>query len=204
MIGIIDYGMGNLFSVHNAVQKLDYDVLISSDPVKLEQCQKLILPGVGAFGDMMKNIKESQLDAFIENWVRKEKKPLLGICLGMQSFFESGEENGIHEGFGFLKGQIVFMKDQKVRVPHIGWNDLIKENEHPIFSKLSAHPYVYYVHSYYASNMDPDDLIGYCNYGTMKIPGLVMHENVMGCQFHPEKSGEDGLKILQYYLEEFV
>lgn len=204
MIGIIDYDMGNLFSVHNAVQKLDYDVLISSDPVKLEQCQKLILPGVGAFGDMMKNIKESQLDAFIENWVRKEKKPLLGICLGMQSFFESSEENGIHEGFGFLKGQIVFMKDQKVRVPHIGWNDLIKENEHPIFSKLSAHPYVYYVHSYYASNMDPDDLIGYCNYGTMKIPGLVMHENVMGCQFHPEKSGEDGLKILQYYLEEFV
>ncbi|MGJ0961868.1 imidazole glycerol phosphate synthase subunit HisH [Faecalicoccus pleomorphus] len=204
MIGIIDYGMGNLFSVHNAVQKLDYDVLISSDPVKLEQCQKLILPGVGAFGDMMKNIKESQLDAFIENWVRKEKKPLLGICLGMQSFFESSEENGIHEGFGFFKGQIVFMKDQKVRVPHIGWNDLIKENEHPIFSKLSAHPYVYYVHSYYASNMDPDDLIGYCNYGTMKIPGLVMHENVMGCQFHPEKSGEDGLKILQYYLEEFV
>lgn len=204
MIGIIDYGMGNLFSVHNAVQKLGYDVLISSAPVKLEQCQKLILPGVGAFGDMMKNIKESQLDAFIENWVRKEKKPLLGICLGMQSFFESSEENGIHEGFGFLKGQIVFMKDQKVRVPHIGWNDLIKENEHPIFSKLSAHPYVYYVHSYYASNMDPDDLIGYCDYGTMKIPGLVMHENVMGCQFHPEKSGEDGLKILQYYLEEFV
>ena len=91
MIGIIDYGMGNLFSVHNAVQKLGYDVLISSDPVKLEQCQKLILPGVGAFGDMMKNIKESQLDAFIENWVRKEKKPLLGICLGMQSFFESSE-----------------------------------------------------------------------------------------------------------------
>ena len=204
MIGIIDYGMGNLFSVHNAVQKLGFDVLISSDPVKLEQCQKLILPGVGAFGDMMKNIKESQLDAFIENWVRKEKKPLLGICLGMQSFFESSEENGMHEGFGFLKGQIVFMKDQKVRVPHIGWNDLIKENEHPIFSKLSAHPYVYYVHSYYASNMDPDDLIGYCDYGTMKIPGLVMHENVMGCQFHPEKSGEDGLKILQYYLEEFV
>lgn len=204
MIGIIDYGMGNLFSVYNAVQKLGYDVLISSDPVKLEQCQKLILPGVGAFGDMMKNINESQLDAFIENWVRKEKKPLLGICLGMQSFFESSEENGMHEGFGFLKGQIVFMKDQKVRVPHIGWNDLIKENEHPIFSKLSAHPYVYYVHSYYASNMDPDDLIGYCNYGTMKIPGLVMHENVMGCQFHPEKSGEDGLKILQYYLEEFV
>ena len=204
MIGIIDYGMGNLFSVHNAVQKLGFDVLISSDPVKLEQCQKLILPGVGAFGDMMKNIKEAQLDVFIENWVCKEKKPLLGICLGMQSFFESSEENGMHEGFGFLKGQIVFMKDQKVRVPHIGWNDLIKENEHPIFSKLSAHPYVYYVHSYYASNMDPDDLIGYCDYGTMKIPGLVMHENVMGCQFHPEKSGEDGLKILQYYLEEFV
>ncbi|WP_317395791.1 imidazole glycerol phosphate synthase subunit HisH [Faecalicoccus pleomorphus] len=204
MIGIIDYGMGNLFSVHNAVQKLGFDVLISSDPVKLEQCQKLILPGVGAFGDMMKNIKETQLDVFIENWVRKEKKPLLGICLGMQSFFESSEENGMHKGFGFLKGKIVFMKDQKVRVPHIGWNDLIKENEHPIFSKLSAHPYVYYVHSYYASNMDSDDLIGYCDYGTMKIPGLVMHENVMGCQFHPEKSGEDGLKILQYYLEEFV
>lgn len=204
MIGIIDYGMGNLFSVYNAVQKLGQEVCISSDPEKLDKCQKLILPGVGAFADMMDNLKKTKLDTFIEKWVREDKKPLLGICLGMQSFFESSQENGFHEGFGFLKGKIVFMDDKNVRVPHIGWNDLIMENDHPIFKNLSKHPYVYYVHSYYASNMDPEDQIGYCQYGTMKIPGLVIHNNVMGCQFHSEKSGEDGLKILQYYLEEFV
>lgn len=203
MIGIIDYGMGNLFSVKNAVQKLGYSICISDDPQELSTCDKLILPGVGAFGDMMKNICERHLETFIQNWVQKEKKPLLGICLGMQSFFESSEENGSYQGFGFLKGKIVYMDDHQVRVPHIGWNQLQFHQAHSLSQKLSKQPYVYYVHSYYACDMDDNDLIGYSEYGTMKIPGLVIRDHLMGCQFHPEKSGEDGLCILRYYLEEF-
>lgn len=204
MIGVIDYGMGNLFSVCNGIKNLGFEFLVSNDPEQLSQCEKLVLPGVGAFGDMMENLHRQKLYDFIKKWVLVDQKPLLGICLGMQSFFETSEEKGFHKGFGFLKGQIVWMKDQNVRVPHIGWNDLKMNGQHPIFDCLSSHPYVYYVHSYYASCMDPEDMVGYCRYGTMTIPGLVMHKNVMGCQFHPEKSGEDGLKILRYYLEEFV
>lgn len=199
MIGIIDYGMGNLYSVQNAVKKLGFETIISADPDSLAACDKLILPGVGAFGDMMDNIKASQLFDFIKTW----KKPLLGICLGMQSFFETSEENGIHQGFGFLKGHIRFMEDPNVRIPHIGWNALEKNQDHPIWKNCSSQVYVYYVHSYYAKEMDPQDLVGFSRYGTMKIPGLVIKENWMGCQFHPEKSGEDGLQILRYFLEEF-
>ena len=199
MIGIIDYGMGNLYSVQNAVKKLGFETIISADPDCLAACDKLILPGVGAFGDMMDNIKASQLFDFIKTW----KKPLLGICLGMQSFFETSEENGIHQGFGFLKGHIRFMEDPNVRIPHIGWNALEKNQDHPIWKNCSSQVYVYYVHSYYAKEMDPQDLVGFSRYGTMKIPGLVIKEKRMGCQFHPEKSGEDGLQILRYFLEEF-
>ncbi len=199
MIGIIDYGMGNLYSVQNAVKKLGFETITSSDPDALAVCDKLILPGVGAFGDMMENIQASGLYDFIKIW----KKPLLGICLGMQSFFESSEEKGIHQGFGFLQGHIRFMEDPNVRIPHIGWNALEKNQDHPIWDPCSSQVYVYYVHSYYAKDMDPQDLVGVSEYGRMKIPGLVIKDNWMGCQFHPEKSGKDGLEILRYFLEEF-
>ena len=199
MIGIIDYGMGNLYSVQNAVKKLGFETITSSDPDALAVCDKLILPGVGAFGDMMENIQASGLYDFIKTW----KKPLLGICLGMQSFFESSEEKGIHQGFGFLQGHIRFMEDPNVRIPHIGWNALEKNQNHPIWDPCSSQVYVYYVHSYYAKDMDPQDLVGVSEYGKMKIPGLVIKVNWMGCHFHPEMSGKDGLEILRYFLEEF-
>ena len=201
MIGIIDYGMGNLRSVHNALGKLEVPCVISADPAVLETCDKVILPGVGAFGDCMANIKERKLDSFITSYV-SAGRPLLGICLGMQMLFEESEENGITKGFGFMKGRVIRMETD-LPVPQIGWNELEWNHDTPLSSRLSGHPYVYYVHSYYASDYDDCDLIGYSMYGDIRVPGLVMKDNVMGTQFHPEKSAEDGLKILAYFAKEF-
>ncbi len=203
MIGIIDYGMGNIASVRNAVEKLGYDCLVSSEAAVLQACDKLILPGVGAFKDMMDNIKKADLFEPVKTMVQQDKKPLLGICLGMQALFESSEEKGITEGFGFIKGKIVLMSEEGLRVPHIGFNRLEKNNENKLWDVISDNTYVYYVHSYYASDYDDEDLIAYSTYGNLKVAGVVMKDNVMGTQFHPEKSGEDGLKILKYFLEEF-
>ena len=201
MIGIIDYGMGNLRSVENALKKLGIPSVISSDPAVLKTCEKLILPGVGAFGDCMANITSRGLDVFIRQSVN-EGKPLLGICLGMQMLFEESEENGLTKGFGFLKGRVIRMETD-LPVPEIGWNELEFNHETALRSLLSEHPYVYYVHSYYASDYDDADLIGYSMYGVIRVPGLVMRNNVMGTQFHPEKSADDGLKILAYFAKEF-
>lgn len=201
MIGIIDYGMGNLRSVENALKKLGIPSVISSDPAVLNTCEKLILPGVGAFGDCMANITSRGLDVFIRQSVN-EGKPLLGICLGMQMLFEESEENGLTKGFGFLRGRVIRMETD-LPVPEIGWNELEFNHETALRSLLSEHPYVYYVHSYYASDYDDADLIGYSMYGEIRVPGLVMRNNVMGTQFHPEKSADDGLKILAYFAKEF-
>ena len=173
MLGIIDYGMGNLASVKNACDALGVKSVITSDVATLEQCQRLILPGVGAFKDSMANIHTSGLYEPIQKMVKEEKKPLLGICLGMQVLFE------------------------------MGYDQLEKSQDHLIFKNLNR-PFVYYVHSYMACDVQAEDLLGYSNYGTLKVPGLVAHENVMGAQFHPEKSGKDGLEILRYFVEEFV
>ena len=204
MIGIIDYGMGNLASVQNALNHLEVENKIISDPTALKNCEKLILPGVGAFRDSMQNIHDSGMYETFCQLVKEEKKPLLGICLGMQVLFEAGQEDGYTPGFGFLKGQVIPMTNPSIRIPHIGWNQLEKAQDHPVFNNISDRPFVYFVHSYYASDMDSQDLLGYCHYGPYQIPGLVYHENVLGAQFHPEKSAEDGLKILKYFVEEFV
>ena len=201
MIGIIDYGMGNLRSVENALKAIGCQSVISDDPAVLDQCEKLILPGVGAFGDCMKNIVERGLDSYIKNAVSKGI-PLLGICLGMQMLFEESEEKGLHQGLGFLKGRIVKMETD-LPVPEIGWNELEWNQESPLRELLSQHPYVYYVHSYCASDMKEENLTAYSMYGDIRVAGLVQGEHVMGTQFHPEKSGEDGLKILRYFAEVF-
>lgn len=203
MIGIIDYGMGNLRSVKNALDTLHVSSLISSDPDVLKECDKLILPGVGAFGDCMKNIHAYNLYDYIRSEVQNGKS-LLGICLGMQMLFEESEEKGQHEGFGFLKGRIVKIEDTSVPVPEIGWNQLIFQKQDEISKRLSEKPFAYYVHSYYASQMDEEDLVAFSTYGSVNVPGIVRKGNVMGCQFHPEKSAKDGLEILKYYVEDFV
>ncbi len=199
MIGIIDYGMGNLRSITNALDHLNIPCKITSDAEELKQCDHLILPGVGSFHDSMQNIHERNLFEPIQQMVLNGK-PLLGICLGMQMLYESSSENGYTEGFGFLKGTIDFMEGEE-RVPEIGWNSLDKINEHPIWNVMSEKPYFYYVHSYCAMHTDENEVIGASQYGKYTVPGLVGKNNILGCQFHPEKSSDDGLAILKYFYE---
>lgn len=203
MIGIIDYGMGNLASVQNALHYLGKKHCLIADSEQLQRCDKLILPGVGAFADCMQNIRAADL---YDEMVRlvKEGKPLLGICLGMQVLFESSEENGYTKGFGFFKGKICRMRGKDLRIPQMGWNRLETENDAPIMHVTKQAPFVYYVHSYCATAYDTRDLLGYSMYGDIKVPGLVCHGNVLGAQYHPEKSGADGLAQLKYFVEEFV
>ncbi|HEY5525482.1 MAG TPA: imidazole glycerol phosphate synthase subunit HisH [Clostridium sp.] len=200
MIVIIDYGMGNLKSVYNALIKIGCECKISSDIEELRKADGLILPGVGAFKDCMDNLKKANLIEVIREEAAKGK-PLLGICLGMQVLFQKGYEGEGGEGLGILKGEIVKMVDPNVKIPHIGWNNLEKNREDELLEGLKEDAFVYYVHSYYAQGYDDADLVGYSRDGTLKIPGLVRKNNVMGAQFHPEKSGETGLKILKNFKE---
>lgn len=197
MIGIIDYGMGNLHSVKNACDHLGLPALISNDPQILKDCDRLILPGVGAIKDCMENLKDKGLFSWIKSQVMEKKTPLLGICLGMQALFEESEENNGVECFGFLNGRIVAMEEVDIRVPHIGWNALewISKGEYEPIEPS----YVYYDHSYYGIGFDKDVLMAYSHYGNLIIPGLVKKENVVGTQFHPEKSGKVGLSILDAF-----
>lgn len=202
MIGIIDYGMGNLRSVENALKKLGKESLISGDPNVLSCCEKLILPGVGAFPDCMANIHQRGLFDPIRQMV-SNGTPLLGICLGMQMLYETSEEMELTNGFGFLKGTVKKMETD-LPIPQIGWNELVFDGNHPVKEVLSDHPYVYYVHSYCADAYEEAQLYGYSMYGDIRVPGLVGKDNVLGAQFHPEKSGREGLAILKYFVEEFV
>lgn len=212
MIGIIDYGMANLHSVESACKKLGLDCLISHDQAVLETCDKLILPGVGAFGDMDRSLRESGLFSWIQKQVLQEKKPLLGICLGMQALFEESFEFGHYQGLGFMDGKVKAMQPLKLEekgrtwtlnVPQIGWNELMINLDFPLYQELSNDPYVYFDHSYLVEEWNPADLVAYAQYGPYCVPAICMRDNVVGCQFHPEKSGNTGLKILEWFGKEF-
>lgn len=200
MIVIIDYGLGNLKSVYNALKKINCLCKISSSVEDIKQAKGIILPGVGTFNDCMNNLKKSNLIDTIIKEV-KSGKPLLGICLGMQILFEKGYEGAEVEGLGLLKGEVVKMVSSEVKIPHIGWNNLEKNREDELLDGIKENAFVYYVHSYCVSNYNEEDLVAYSDYGDIKIPGLVRRKNVMGAQFHPEKSAEDGLKILKNFKE---
>ncbi len=202
MIGIIDYGMGNLRSVQNALDHLGEESRISEDPEFLLSCDKLVLPGVGAFGDCMENLRSKQLDDLVMRCVRIQK-PLLGICVGMQMMFEESEEKGIHTGLGIFQGRIVRMKTD-LPVPQIGWNLLEYAQSCPFSERLSAAPYMYYVHSYAAEDYDEKDLYAYSMYGKYKVGGVFMKDHIAAVQFHPEKSSKDGLALLSWFAKEFI
>ncbi len=194
---IIDYGMGNLASVQRAFEKLNVEVKISNDAKDLKDAKSLILPGVGAFKDAIKALDDLNLITVIQDEVKKGKN-ILGICLGMQLLYQRGFEYGDYEGIGLIKGNIEFM-DFKLKIPHMGWNNLKFEKDDHILKYISEDEYVYFVHSYYAVS-DNSELIAYTEY-ERKIPAIVRNNNVYGIQFHPEKSGETGLNILRAYKE---
>jgi len=197
MIAVIDYGAGNLFSVKNALDFLGLDSVITKDPDALKKADRLILPGVGAFPDAMRMLDGAGLIEVIKEQARK--KPFLGICLGMQMLFEKSYEFGETKGLGLIKGCVSLMKPKGLVIPHIGWNALEKNAPCPLLSECEDGEYVYFVHSF-AAECDQKNVAAYCDYGG-KIPALVCEGNVYGAQFHPQKSGETGLRILRRFAE---
>ena len=194
---IIDYGMGNLASVQRAFEKLNVDVKISNKIEDIKNSESLILPGVGAFRDAIASLNGLGLSEAIKDEVSKGKN-IIGICLGMQLLYERGYEYGDYEGLGLIKGNIEYM-DFKLKIPHMGWNNLKFKKNDTILKYVNEDEYVYFVHSYYAVS-DNSELIAYTEY-EKQIPAIVRNNNVYGIQFHPEKSGDTGLKILKAYKE---
>ncbi|RUM67791.1 MAG: imidazole glycerol phosphate synthase subunit HisH [Sulfurospirillum sp.] len=201
MNGIINYNMGNLQSVKNAFSKLDFQAEVVSDPDKLKDLERVLLPGVGAFGDAMDHLKQNGMDEAIVEFA-KSGKPILGICLGMQLLFEKSCEFGEHKGLGLIEGEIVkFDKkafDTPLKIPHMGWNEIeIKQNQ--LFKGLNEKFYLYFVHSYHVV-CDERFAIGKTHYG-YEFVSAVMKENIYGIQPHPEKSHNNGLKIVENFLK---
>ena len=199
MIAVIDYHVGNLGSVTNALRRLDMDVEVTSDPQVILQADGVILPGVGTFPVAMKNLENEHLIEVL-NEVKAKKTPIMGICLGMQVLFDKGYEVEETKGLGFLDGEVKYMDDVKAKIPHMGLNQLVINHPHPLLKYVQEGDYVYFVHSYRAHTTD-DELIAYANYGGVKVPAVVIKDHVIGCQFHPEKSGEVGKKILLAFKE---
>ena len=201
MIAIVDYGVGNLFSLVSSFNKIGADIKVTSDPDVISSSDGIILPGVGAFDDAAQKLRDCGLDKVIVNEAENGKK-LMGICLGMQMLFEQSFEYGCHKGLGLLKGNIVPMKNsipQDLKIPHIGWNALHITRESELFKYIKPHDFVYFVHSFYATDCD-ESVIATAEYGK-ELTAAVQKGNIIGCQFHPEKSGEVGLNILRAFCE---
>ncbi len=201
MLAITDYGVGNLFSLCSSFGAIGENAVITDDPEVIERADRIVLPGVGAFGDAMKKLKNSGLDKVITEQA-KSGKPLLGICLGMQMLFEKSYEYGEFDGLGLLSGKVVPMEGtlpKKLKIPHIGWNMLNIRKNSPLFKYIKDGEYVYFVHSFYATECG-DSLIADTDYG-VSVTAAVGRNNIFGCQFHPEKSGKIGLDILRAFCE---
>ena len=209
-VTIIDYGIGNLLSVQRAIENCNAETVITNDPKIILNSDRVILPGVGAFGNAMSSLKSQNLIEVILEFA-KQDKPLLGICLGMQILLDKSEEFGLNNGLGLISGKVVSLKktslsNTELKVPHIGWNSIKKLNndntEFDIMHKLNSNPSVYFIHSYIAVPNDPSNIVAECNYGDNRISAIIMKNKVIGCQFHPEKSGQVGLQILQNFLQQ--
>ncbi len=199
MIAVIDYGVGNLFSLVHSLKKVGADSIVTSDKEQIMRADKLILPGVGSFGDAAERLKDSELDNVIKAECASGK-PLLGICLGMQLLFDKSYEYGEHCGLGLIKGEVVPLSDyvKELKIPHMGWNSLEFTDNNPIFKNLKSGSFVYFVHSYFAKCRE--GLSATTDYG-IKVTAAVRKNNVYGVQFHPEKSGDNGLEILKAFSE---
>ena len=201
MIAIIDYGVGNLFSLVSSLKMIGADAVVTGDPDVIRRADKLILPGVGAFADAIKKLRQTGLDRVLSEEAARGKE-LLGICLGMQLLFEKSLEYGEHKGLGLLRGSVVPMEGvipTELKIPHIGWNALHFQKKHRLMKYINENDCVYFVHSYYAVGCE-ESLLATAEYGR-ELTAMVGQGNVMGCQFHPEKSGAVGLSILRAFCE---
>lgn len=209
-ITIVDYGMGNLFSVRKALEYCGATVQILSDPDLIDRSDKVVLPGVGAFSSGIKELTKSGINAALYSLV-KRGTPLFGICLGMQMLFDSSEEHGDCQGLGILHGKILPVKNynddgEKLKIPHIGWNELCRSRgrydwTNTLLEGIKPYEAVYFVHSFMAKPLHRKDILAISNYCKNEIVAVVEHENIFGCQFHPEKSGQVGLKVLRKFIE---
>ncbi len=200
-IGIIDYGMGNLRSVSKAIEHLGGTVYVGSNPRKLERVHKLIVPGVGAFGDAIRELKKRGLITLIRE-AAESGKLILGICLGLQLFFEQSSESPNVKGLGIWKGAVKrfrIPKRRDLKIPHMGWNEVHFEKSSPLVSRVKNNSYFYFVHSYYAQPKDKSLILGKTNYGTV-FPAVLASGNIFAVQFHPEKSQQAGLQILKNFI----
>ena len=200
MIAIVDYGMGNIHSVQKALQLFGADTLVTNKAEDIKRCEKLVLPGVGAFDEAMQELtKQGLVPAIIAHI--QEKKPFLGICLGMQLLFETSEEASSSKGLSLLKGSVKrFSAKYKIKVPHMGWNQIKKTSEGcPLLKDIKDGAFVYFCHSYYPQPQSREDIAALCDYG-LEFAAVVWKENIYGAQFHPEKSQAIGLKMLENFV----
>ncbi len=205
-ISVLNYGCGNLLSIGRSIKQVGYDVEIIENKEEIEKAEFLVLPGVGAFNNAMGLLKKKNLIETIKNYTLVRKKPILGICLGMQLFFSNSKEMGDHEGLNFISGEVVAMKSlskmKDIKSPQINWNELkVHKDLGKIINKELNNRSFYFVHSYMANLKDNKNLIAFCNYYDLSVPAIVQSDNVFGCQFHPEKSGKNGLKLLENILK---
>jgi glutamine amidotransferase len=196
---IIDYGMGNLRSVEKALMAVGDQAVISQDPEVVRHSDRLILPGVGAFGDAMSNLKQAGLDVAIRDAVA-EGKPLLGLCLGLELLFSESEEFGRHEGLNLIPGHVRKFEETALRVPHVGWNQIESIRPDPLLENLPDGSYFYFVHSFFVEPDRSDNALAWTNYGG-PFCSIARHENVWGAQFHPEKSQDAGKRLLRNFLD---
>ncbi len=207
MVGVIDYDAGNVKSVMKAVERLGGEPVLTNEIDVLDQCSSLILPGVGSFGKAIENLTKTGLDQYIRSAVGKGRL-FLGICLGMQMLFDRSYEDGEWNGLGLIPGEVVRFGtksdpawDDTLKIPHMGWNALIKSRDDRIGEGIDEKEYAYFVHSYYAVPEDWKDVVYYADY-SVRVPGVVRKDNVIGMQFHPEKSSDTGMRLLKNFLKE--
>ena len=192
--------MGNLRSVSKALEHLGAKPILTSSKEKVKKADKIILPGVGAFGDAMKELKKLRLIDPIRDHVKSEKK-LLGVCLGLQLLFEESEENKGVKGLGLIPGKIERFKTKKLKIPHMGWNEFKTVQKHPLLKGIPSKNFFYFIHSYYANPKNKKDVLGTCRYGKENFAAVVGNKQIFAAQFHPEKSQDLGLKILKNFIE---
>ncbi|MGG0823661.1 imidazole glycerol phosphate synthase subunit HisH [Paenibacillus turicensis] len=201
-VAIVDYGMGNLHSVGKAVERLGHQIIVTASQAEIEAADGVILPGVGAFGDAMKQLSQTGLDKVLQD-VAKRGQPLLGICLGMQLLFDESVEHGNYQGLGILPGKVVRFVEGELKIPHMGWNKLQFKAENDALLAGLEEGYVYFVHSYHVLPTDRADLLAVTDYGH-EVTAIVGRGNVYGMQFHPEKSSELGMALLESFLSNVV